>query len=395
MTARHARTASSPEAVVAPNKRTHLAVGLVAAASVVAAVGLLASSSPANAAAAPIGLGTAGAYSVLGGSTVTNTGPTVLAAGLGVSPGTAITGFPPGIVSGTTHAADANAAQAQADLTTAYNDAAGRAKTADVSGDLVGQTLVAGIYKSTDTLSIGGTLTLNAQGDPSSVFIFQVASTLITATSSHVALINGAQACNVYWQVGSSATLGTTSTMVGTVMALTSVTVTTGTLVQGRALARNGAVTLDNNVFQQPGCNTTSPTTTADTSSTTQSTNATSATATTGTSTEPDTGTTAVTTTSSDGVSGLPSTGSTSTTSSSALSGATSSARNTRSTAAQSGATDSAGALLSSPTTTVAGRGLASTGTAVQRPLIVAGILLLLGACLTATALPRLNRRQH
>jgi hypothetical protein len=211
------------------------------------------------AATAPVELGTAGSYSVLGATTVTNTGPTSLGGDLGVSPGTAITGFPPGTAGGATHAGDAQAAQAQSDLAIAYDDAAGRAPTEAVAGDLVGRTLTDGVYKSAGPLEISGTLTLDAQGDPDAVFIFQVASTLITASASTVALINGAQACHVYWQVGSSATLGTNSTFLGSILALTSISVTTGATVKGRALARNGAVTLDNDTFTDPSCTSTPP----------------------------------------------------------------------------------------------------------------------------------------
>jgi LPXTG-motif cell wall-anchored protein len=207
----------------------------------------------------PIGLGTAGSYSVLGGATVTNTGATVLGQDLGVSPGTAITGFPPGIVLGATHATDAAAAQAQLDLTTAYNDAASRATSASVSGDLVGQTLPGGVYTSAGPLALSGTLTLDGQNDPNSVFVFQAGSTLTTASASSIELINGAQPCNVFWQVGSSATLGTNSTFVGTIMALTSISVETGATVEGRALARNGQVSLDTNVFTLPGCSIPAP----------------------------------------------------------------------------------------------------------------------------------------
>ncbi|WP_231554414.1 ice-binding family protein [Arthrobacter sp. L77] len=206
------------------------------------------------AAEAPIGLGTAGAYSVLGGQTVTNAGPTRLNADLGVSPGSAITGFPPGLTTGATNAANAASLQAQSDLTIAYNDAAGRALTENVEGDLVGRTLQAGVYGSTGPLALSGTLTLDAAGDPDAVFIFQVPSTLITASASHVALIGGAQACNVYWQVGSSATLGTGSSFKGTILALASISVTTDAVVEGRALAREGAVTLDNNTFLTSDC---------------------------------------------------------------------------------------------------------------------------------------------
>jgi len=241
--------------------------GLVAVlAASVMLVGLGWSPSPAAAAEAPDGLGTSASYSVLGGQTVTNTGPTVLSGDLGVSPGTAITGFPPGLAGGATHAGDAAAAQAQSDVVIAYNDTAGRAPTAAVAGDLVGQTLTAGVYKSTGPIAISGTVTLDGQGNPNSVFIFQVASTLITASASRVAVINGAQACHIYWQVASSATLGTASSFQGTVLALTSISVTTGTIVKGRALARNGQVSLDDNVFTSASCDTT-PTTSAPTSS--------------------------------------------------------------------------------------------------------------------------------
>lgn len=217
--------------------------------------------SPASAATndPSVGLGTVGSFSVLGGSTVTNTGATILGQDLGVSPGTAITGFPPGIVLGATHATDAAAAQAQLDLTTAYNDAASRATSSSVSGDLVGQTLPGGVYTSAGPLALSGTLTLDGQNDPNSVFVFQAGSTLTTASASNIKLINGAQPCNIFWQVGSSATLGTNSTFAGTIMALTSVSVQTGTTVEGRALARNGQVSLDTNVFTIPSCNIPAP----------------------------------------------------------------------------------------------------------------------------------------
>jgi len=239
----------------------HNASRWTAAAAFVAVMctGLLASV-PAGAAAAaeaPVGLATAASYSVLGGQTVTNTGPSKLSGDLGVSPGTAIKGFPPGTVGGAKHAGDAQAAKARSDLTIAYNDAAGRAKTASVAGDLVGKTLTSGVYKSTGPLALSGTVTLNGQGNPNAVFIFQIASKLTTASASHVSLLNGAQACHVFWQVGSSATLGTTSSFKGTIMALTSIAVQTGAHVQGRALARNGAVTLDNDIFTAANCGTT------------------------------------------------------------------------------------------------------------------------------------------
>jgi LPXTG-motif cell wall-anchored protein len=208
----------------------------------------------ADAQPAPVGLGTATSFAVLGGTTVTNTGPSVISGDLGVSPGSAVVGFPPGIVNdGVIHAADAVAAQAQAGLTTAYNDAAGRTPVTSVPADLGGQTLTEGVYGG-PTLGLTGTVTLDAQGNPNAVFIFQAASTLITASNSTVALINGADPCNVYWQVGSSATLGTGSTFIGNVLALTSITANTGVTIQGRLLARNGAVTLDTNVVNRPDC---------------------------------------------------------------------------------------------------------------------------------------------
>ena len=203
---------------------------------------------------APVGLGTAADFAVLAGSAVTNTGPTTVNGNLGVSPGTAVSGFPPGTVNGTIHAADAVAAQAQSDVTIAYNDAAGRTGASTVSGDLGGQTLTPGIYNSGSSLGLTGTLTLDAQGDGNAVFIFQAGSTLTTASASRVSLIGGTDPCNVFWQVGSSATLGTNSTFTGTVLALTSITVTTGTTIDGRTLARNGAVTLDTNTITRTLC---------------------------------------------------------------------------------------------------------------------------------------------
>ena len=195
-----------------------------------------------------------GNFAVLAGTTVTNTGSSVITGDVGVSPGSAVTGFPPGLASGTIHAADGAAANAQAALTTAYNDAAGRSGATTVAGDLTGQSLVAGVYKSTSSLGLTGDLTLNAQGNADAVFIFQISSTLITGSGSHVLLANGAKACNVFWQVGSSATLGTNSVFKGNILALTSITVTTGAQVEGRALARNGAVTLDTNTLTGCSC---------------------------------------------------------------------------------------------------------------------------------------------
>jgi hypothetical protein len=206
----------------------------------------------ANAAGAKVSLGSAAQFAVLAGSTITNTGPTMITGDVGLSPGTAITGFPPGHVTGTFHAADAVALQAKNDLTTAYNDAASRPTTATVPVELGGTTKTAGVYDSlAGTFGITGTLTLDGQGNTNAVFIFKAASTLITASASKVVLINGARAANVYWKVGSSATLGTYSTMRGNILALASITVTTGVTVKGRTLTQTAAVTLDTDVINR------------------------------------------------------------------------------------------------------------------------------------------------
>ena len=191
-----------------------------------------------------VSLGTAANFGVLAGSAVTNTGPTVVTGNVGVFPGTAISGFPPGgLVSGFQHSADTVAQQAQADLTTAYNDAATRPSCTTIAGGLLGGlTLTPGIY----CMGVGdltGTLTLNGAG----VYIFQMASSLTTASSSSVALTNGASACGVWWQVTSSATIGTSTAMVGNILALTSITMNTNATLDGRALARNALVSLASN----------------------------------------------------------------------------------------------------------------------------------------------------
>ena len=194
----------------------------------------------------PPSLGTAASFSVLGGQTVTNTGPTSVAGDLGVSPGTAVTGFPPGLVLGTTHKADTIAAQAQLDTTNAYNVLSGEPCTSDLTGqDLAGKTLVAGVYCFTSDALLTGVLTLDAQGDANAVFIFKIASKLTVASGSAV-LVNGASPCNAFWKVGSSATIGTGASFVGNIVALTSIALQTGANLDGRALARNGEVTLDN-----------------------------------------------------------------------------------------------------------------------------------------------------
>jgi uncharacterized protein with beta-barrel porin domain len=198
---------------------------------------------------------TAGSFGVLAGSTVTNTGSTVINGNVGVSPGSGvpplITGFPPGIVNGATHAADAVALQAQIDETNAYNVLAGRPITTNLTGqDLGGKTLTAGVYGFNTSAQLTGTLTLNGQGNPNSVFIINIGSTLTTASGSSISLINGAQGGNVFFRVGSSATLGTSTSFTGDILALTSITLNTSAkIICGDALAQNGAVTLDTNTI--------------------------------------------------------------------------------------------------------------------------------------------------
>jgi len=208
----------------------------------------------------PVGLGTADSFAVLAGSTITNTGPTTVIGDIGLWPGTSETGFGSITQTGTNHVTDAVAQGAQSDLTIAYNTAAGETPvTSTIVADLGGQTLTAGIYKSPSSIGLTGTLTLDGAGNPNAMFVFQATdSTLITASASTVKLINGASPCNVFWQVGSSATLGTGSTFRGTILALTSITVTSGVTVDGRVLARNGAVTLDSDKISNT-CKGTSP----------------------------------------------------------------------------------------------------------------------------------------
>jgi hypothetical protein len=187
-------------------------------------------------------------FAVLAHTTVTSTGPSAVSGNVGVWPGTAVTGFPPGNASGSIYLGVAPADAAQSSLTTAFNDAAGRPADATVAGNLGGRTINPGVYKSTSTLSISsGDLTLDALGDSNGVFIFQIASALTVTSGRMVILSGGAQAANVFWQVGSSATLGTTSMFAGTILAQASVSLNNGATLNGRALARDGAVTLDSN----------------------------------------------------------------------------------------------------------------------------------------------------
>jgi hypothetical protein len=211
--------------------------------------------------AAPI-LGTASTFSVLGGSAVTNTGPTVLSGNLGVSPGSSITGFPPGVANGTTYAGGAVALQAQADALAAYNllQSSAYAVTQNLSGtDLGGLTLTPGVYTFDTTAQLTGLLTLNLLGDPNSLFIFRIGTALTTASNSSVITTNGTGCCNVYWLIGSSAVLGADSAFQGDIIADQNITlITAASITNGSVLAMNGAVTLDTNNISNAICNTTS-----------------------------------------------------------------------------------------------------------------------------------------
>ena len=199
------------------------------------------------------GLASAGNFAVLAGTTVTNTGPSWITGLLGVAPGSAVTGFPPG-KSGVQHKGDSVATTAQTNLTAAYTNAAAQPCPGanNFTGvNLGGKNLVPGVYCQTTAPTLTGTLTLNGAG----VYIFQIGSTLVTASGARVVLIGGAQPCDIFWQVGSSATIATSTTFIGNIMALTSIAMQTGATLNGRALARNGAVTLDTNRIIQPsGC---------------------------------------------------------------------------------------------------------------------------------------------
>jgi hypothetical protein len=223
-------------------------------------------------------MGAACTYGILAATTSTNTGASTVRGDLGLSPGSSVTGFQDprantyvgsgthtgglGLVTGTIHLTDppppspTSAAAAQAALTVAYLDLAGRTAPAPatIAGDLGGLTLAPGLYKSTSTIGITGALTLDGGGNANAIWIFQIASALTTLGSSSVVLAGQAQSHNIFWQVGSSATLGTNSTFNGSILALSDITLKTGATLNGRALARNGAVTLDTNMVTVPTC---------------------------------------------------------------------------------------------------------------------------------------------
>lgn len=228
-------------------------VGLAA----VMGVALISPASAATVIDGPVDLGTASTYGVLGASAVTNTGPTLVNGDLGLSPGTSITGFggpTDGVVNGTVHQTDAAAAQAQQDALTAYGTAASLTPTRTGLDELNGLSLSPGVY-SGGALALADTGALTLAGDADSVWVFQAASTLTIGSGSRITITGGATSCNVFWQVGSSATLGTAADFQGTVLAQQSVTATTGATVQGRLIAQNGAVTLDTNTINaSTGC---------------------------------------------------------------------------------------------------------------------------------------------
>jgi hypothetical protein len=206
-------------------------------------------------------LGTADSFAVLGGAGVTNTGATTIVGDVGTFPTTSETGFGSITLTGTNHMGDGVTQGAKTDLVTAYNDIAGRTPTdtfVAADNQLGGKTLTSGTYAfgHASTANLIGTLTLDGEGQADAVFIFQASSDFVTASSSSVQFINGAQACNVFWQVTSSTTLGTSTAFKGTVISLTSSTLANGATVVGRVLARNGTVTLDNNVITRPSCTT-------------------------------------------------------------------------------------------------------------------------------------------
>jgi len=210
----------------------------------------------ATAAVSAVNLGTTSGFAVLAGSGITVAGAvnsTVITGDIGTYPTLSITGLGNVVLNGVNHAGDGVTQLAKTDLTTAYNDAAGRPYDSNYADAyvLMGN-LSAGVYNGTGSFNITGDLTLDAHGDPSAVWIFQTATTLITASSSRIILINGAKAENIFWQVGSSATLGTNSSFSGNILAYTSITLTTGASVDGRALASHGEVTMDYNTINVP-----------------------------------------------------------------------------------------------------------------------------------------------
>lgn len=232
-------------------KNSRAVVAMVAI-TLVIAIGAMAGRTAIAAGPPTVGLGAATSFAVLAGAGITNTGPTTINGDVGSYPTTTQTGVGSLTITGTNHAGDAVTQTAKTDLITAYNTAAGSGPIIPVVADLGGQTLVPGVYNSASSLGLTGALTLS--GGSTDVWIFQAGSTLTTGSGSSVVLIGGAQSCNIFWQIGSSATIGTGSAFKGTIIALESITVTTGATIDGRALARDGAVTLDTNTITRSTC---------------------------------------------------------------------------------------------------------------------------------------------
>lgn len=202
----------------------------------------------------PVDLAGAAPFGILGDA-VPNTGLTTVNGDLGVSPGGAITGFPPGIVTGSTRVGGAAVSAAQSALSAAYADALGRTADTTLTGqDLGGLTLTPGVYRFGTTAQLTGALTLDGQNDPEAGFIFQIGTTLGSAAASSVTLVNGARACNVFWQVGTASTLGAATTFRGSMLASTAITVGAGSSIDGRLLTRAGTVTLDSDVVTPATC---------------------------------------------------------------------------------------------------------------------------------------------
>jgi hypothetical protein len=233
-------------------KNSKRRVVAMAAIALVIAIGAVAGRNAIAAGPPAVGLGAADSFVVLAGAGITNTGPSVMNGDIGSFATTSITNFPPGIVNGTNHGGDGVAQGAKIDLQIAYTNAQGAGPTFPVVANLGGQNLVAGVYNSASTLGLTGALTLT--GGPTDVWIFQAGSSLTTASGSSVVFNGGAQACNVFWQIGSDATIGTGSAFQGTILAQNSIFVTTGATIHGRALALVGAVTLDTNTITKPTC---------------------------------------------------------------------------------------------------------------------------------------------
>jgi hypothetical protein len=238
-----------------PTARPRLGAVSAAALAVLTAAGLLLDQSGTANAATAIGLGTAKSYAVLAGSGITNTNPTTITGDIGTGPTvTTITGRSEITLTGIEVTDQVKVGAAKADLQTAYDNAAGQATTRTISADLAGETLNPGVYTSASSMGLSGALTLNGGGNADAIFVFQTVSALTINPSSSVTLINGAQACNVFWKVGSSATLDTGTVFVGNILAHDSVSLNTGARVTGRVLAMGGAVTMNNNVITRPGC---------------------------------------------------------------------------------------------------------------------------------------------